>query len=147
MHGWQWLHQQIHDYRLKRATIAVVNAKQGYAARTWPLPATDAERLQLAEQIRDWLALQITGTATPYGYSEYNIGLALAVGVNEQRQALWYELQPGFKRLQTQDGIDAAYQRLLTAPFVDHPTATHIEAYLLSWGDIFKQAYTNMGYK
>jgi len=145
MLGWQWLHQQIHDYRLKRATIAVVNDKQGYAARSWPLPATDDERHQLIQDIRAWLAVQITGTATPYGQSGYYIGLALASTGATGREALWSDLGARFNRLDVEQGLTAAEHRLEVLPVADHPTATEIEVYLLSLGDILKQSYTKLG--
>ena len=46
MFGWHWVQQRIHDYRLKRATFAVINDKQGYAARSWPLLTTAAAGFQ-----------------------------------------------------------------------------------------------------
>lgn len=141
------IRQRLHDYRLTRAAAKVVTQGDGYAARTWALPATASEWPEVRTTITDWLALQLTGTATPYGFSHYNVGFALVRLGDGKRTALWHELLPGFERTATMSGLDAAQERLQTLPVADHPSVTHVEVYLMSLGDILKQGYERLGYE
>ena len=141
------IRQRVQDYRLTRAAAKVVTQGDGYAARTWALPATANDWPGLHAPVMDWLALQVTGTATPYGFSHCSIGFALVQLVDGTRTALWHELLPGFERTATASGLEAACERLTTLPLADHPLATHVEVYLMSLGDILKQSYERLGYE
>jgi len=143
----QQIRQRWHDYRLTRAATKVVTAGEGYAARTWPVPGRNADWPEVHTTITDWLALQLSGTATPYGFSRYRIGLGLAALHGDQRTPLWSELLPAFTRSETSQGLAALGDRLHTLPLAEYPTATHVEVYVLSLGDILKQSYERLGYE
>src|SRR5437016_3408810 len=119
--------------RREKAALQVVQQGQGYAVRTWRLPDGPAWPT-VAPEIRAWLAQQITGTATPYGFSRYYVLIGL-VAIDEsqtQRTPLWKILLEPFARAETTLGLDIAYEQLRSLPVAYHPSATHVEVYLIS---------------
>jgi|GEM_PF-2650299 len=133
-------HRRRRIRRWTKAATAVVKDRHGYAANAWPLsqPSTPQDLAQLATDVQAWLSTQIIDIATPYGFSQCWILLALR-REGEHRQ-LWYENLRAFSRQETQAALQDAQQHLLSLPLADYPTATRLEVYLISLGDIFKRA-------
>ena len=141
------IRQRIADYRLTRAASKVVQDGNGYAARTWALPATVSDWPEVTTTINDWLVLQLTGTATPYGFSRYRVGIGLVAVAGDERTPLWSDLLPAFTHAEVTYGVTTLTDRLHMLPLGEHASATHLEVYLLSLGDILKQSYERLGYE
>ena len=81
-----WIARLRHRRRqrtINQTALQVVSEGQGVAARTWPLPPaiTPPKLGAIRAEAHAWLAANIAVAASPYGWSECSVLVALACSV------------------------------------------------------------------
>ncbi len=140
-----WAQRLQHRLRWRKVTTAaltVVQAGEGFAVHTWPISDSEPPELhtqRLNEAVR-WLREQLGVAATPYGWSNCSVLLALAQVEQNRRTLLWKAVLPSFPKAEGEQGLAAAEAALVTVPMAMHPTTTQLEVYLMDLGGILKRA-------
>lgn len=131
------LHQKIRAWRVQRLARRAFGRNAGFARQPWPISTemTPEDWSDLADAIRAWYTAQLAQTATPYGINQYGALLRLAQ-VTDRRTVRWTRTWPSFQRTDAPGVLDAIHHQVRHLPLADHPTATHVEAHLISLGDI-----------
>ncbi len=127
-----WWHQRQDQKWLN----GLAKAGKGYAVRMdrFSMTTPRADREQLAQTIQTWLTEQLSRTATPYGISQYLIGIGWIAHDGITRTPLGKQT---WDILQRTDAPDVMNDVAATIPRLTvHPTTTHLETYLLSLGDM-----------
>ena len=127
------------SYKDRRWLTSLAKEGKGYAVRVWPLTATSPspERQRLADQLQQWLQQQLSTTATPYGVSTYLVGVGFVQQVGTSRTPLQKESFSIPQRVDAPTIFEQAADYVATAMLPDE--TSHVEVYLLSFGDMLKQ--------
>jgi hypothetical protein len=128
--------------RILSAVTTALDNHQGFAGKGWPLTVrtTAAERMQIAGEVRAWLAAQLPRSAMPHGIHGYTVYLGFAQMAGDRRTYLGKQPFPDFTRtesLTALDQIETAIQQLDLATI---PTITLLEVYFFSFGDMITPA-------
>ncbi len=131
---------------INRAAVQVVSEGQGVAARTWPLtPAIKPDKLgEIRVEAQAWLAANIAVAASPYGWSECSVLVALACSDNGQRRLLWKRVLPPFPKAEREQALVQADDQLAALPLAAFPAATQLELYLLDMGAVLRDAFATL---
>ncbi len=145
----EWVQRARYRWRWRKvapAAVAVVQQGSGFVARTWPVPLTAASEgwAELLPDVLPWLTGQTAQLATPYGWSQASIMLALVHRPVAKRTLLWKAKLPLFERSEREKALTSAGTQLSAVPFADYPTATHLEVYLLDMGRILRHAFESI---
>ena len=100
----------------------------------------DDELARITTEALAWLNDQVAYVATPYGWSQCRVLLALVDGRAAQRSLLWRDKVPAFSVPEREDGLERVRERLALVPWSSHATATTLEVYLLDVGRILRIA-------
>lgn len=128
------LKQKVRNWRLQRAARQAFQQGLGFARERWPINAMP-DRKQVIDSICTWYREQLAQTATPYGIDDYGALLRLVI-VQERRTILWEYEAPMFQRQDIGAFLDQITQQIGDLPLQQYPHATHIEAHLVSIGNI-----------
>jgi len=133
--------EQLVRTHITRTILKTAAAGRGMKVQLWDLaePRTPARDRALAAEIQTWLQAQLAGSATPHGLGGFGITLMWVRMDGAERTWLGDFSPPTFQRTDALAAFEALPQ-LLTQCAIP-PTATHLEVYLLSFGDLIKPAF------
>lgn len=133
------LQERVARRHMKRTMVATAATGNGMHVQVWPLMESD--HTQLGTAIQTWLWAQLPDTATPHGLSGYGITLMWVQMQGETRTWLGDHSIPTFQRLDAAASLDTLPQ--VVQQFNLPPHATHLEVYLISFGDLVKPAFAD----
>jgi hypothetical protein len=107
------------------AAVQVLADGQGVAAWTWPLtPALTADELAaIQREAHTWLVANIAAAASPYGWSDCSVLVALAGYDGRQRSLLWQRTLPPFPKAQRDQALAQADTQRAALPLAAFPMA------------------------
>jgi hypothetical protein len=131
------LKHKILDWCFQRAARQVFQRGLGFARERWPIQSALSadEREHLRTTVSEWYQAQLANTATPYGINDYGAILRL-ICLQQRRTILWECQPPMFQRREAAKILDHLVTQIAQLPIDLYPQATHIEAHLVSVGNI-----------
>ena len=131
------LKHKLLDWRLQRAARQAFQRGLGFARERWLIQSSLSvdEREHLGTTIGEWYQAQLANTATPYGINDYGAILRL-ICLQERRTILWEYQPPMFQRREAAKTLDHLATQIAQLHIDHYPQATHIEAHLVSVGNI-----------